>query len=69
MDEELIGLRIHKYSHGSVRIPEHETHSTLIDSVLESAQELSEKINPLLEEYKLLSKRLNALHKKWRFET
>ena len=26
--------------------------------------ELSEKINPLLEEYKLLSKRLNALHNK-----
>jgi acetyl esterase/lipase len=47
MDEELFGLRIHKYSHGNVRIPEHETHSTLIDSVISSARELSEKINIL----------------------
>lgn len=29
--------------------------------------DLSEKINPLIDEYKLLSKRLNSLHKNWRF--
>ena len=29
--------------------------------------ELSEKNNILLEKYKLLSKRINALHKKWLF--
>lgn len=28
---------------------------------------LTEMVNLLLDEYKLLSKRLNALHKKWRF--
>lgn len=30
--------------------------------------ELSEKVNPSIDEYKILSKRLNALHKNWRFD-
>lgn len=31
--------------------------------------DLSEKITPLLDEYKVLSKRINALHKYWRFDS
>lgn len=30
---------------------------------------LSVKINSLLDEYKILSKRINSLHKYWRFDT
>lgn len=30
---------------------------------------LSDKVNPLLNEYKLLSKRINSLHKNWRFDS
>lgn len=29
---------------------------------------LTEKVNPLIDEYKILSKRLNSLHKNWRFD-
>lgn len=31
--------------------------------------ELSERINPLVDQYKILSKIINALHKYWRFNT